>query len=166
MLVLIIMLITAIVPTGSYVWTSSDDLVSSYEQTASNERNPLGSDYAICRFSAPVLSGSVEALVSMVILVSLIGLGFIFRVIKLHKPLSLFMAETLRRRISQGLRRLLWMFYRWRSHPKGLGRFAGDILYYPVLALFLSLRLVADHFSSMFFEVSAHLIANTRTNSC
>lgn len=155
MLALIIMLITAMVPTGSYEWNSSGELVQV------SEHNPLGSDYAICRFSAPVLSGSVEAFVSMVILVSFIGLGFIFRVIKLHKPLSLFVVETLRRRISHGLRRLLWMLYHWRSHPKGLGRFAGDILYYPALALFLSLRLVADHFSSMFFEVSAHFIANT-----
>ncbi|KAL4804639.1 hypothetical protein BDV18DRAFT_161735 [Aspergillus unguis] len=144
MLGLIIMLITAMVPTGSYEWSSPYELVD-----ASSE----GSDYAICRFSTPILSGSVEAFVSMVILVSLIGLGFIFRVIKLHKTLSLFVVETLRRRISHGLRRLLWMLYHWRSHRKGLGRFAGDILYYSALALFLSLRLVADHFSSMFFEV-------------
>ena len=161
MLALIIMLITAMVPTGSYEWTSSADLVQAF-----SEHKPLGSDYAVCWFSAPVLSGSVEAFLSMVILVSLIGLGFSFRVIKLHKPLSLFMTETLRRRISHGLRKRLWTLYRWRSHTKGLRRFAGDILYYPALALFLSLRLVADHFSSMFFEVSAHFTANTRTNSC
>jgi hypothetical protein len=55
MLVLIIMLITAMVPTGSYEWTSYSELAGQavYALTAPNERYLLGSDYAICRFSAP-----------------------------------------------------------------------------------------------------------------
>ncbi|KAL4915263.1 hypothetical protein BDW62DRAFT_188962 [Aspergillus aurantiobrunneus] len=75
------------------------------------------------------------------------------------------MAETLRRHISQALRKLLWILYRCKSHSKGLPCFAGAILYYPALAAFLYLRLMADHFSSMFFEVSAHVIANAHTYS-
>ncbi|KAL3434218.1 hypothetical protein BDV09DRAFT_204893 [Aspergillus tetrazonus] len=138
MLVLVIMLITAMVPTGGYMWNYAISVMPGY---------------AICLFSTPVLSGSVGTIMSMAILVLLIGLGFIFRVIKLHKPLSLFMVKTLRRNISQYLRGLLWMLYRWKDHSKRPRRVAGIILYYPALALFLSLRLVADHFSSMFFEV-------------
>ncbi|KAL4744627.1 hypothetical protein BDW72DRAFT_208869 [Aspergillus terricola var. indicus] len=138
MLVLVIMLTTAMVPTGGYMWTYS------------NSKMP---GYAICLFFTPVTSGSVGTFMSMAILVSLIGLGFVFRVVKLHKPLSLFMVETLRRNISQYLRGLLWKLYRWKGHSKRPRRIAGLFLYYPALALFLSLRLVADRFSSMFFEV-------------
>ncbi|KAL4938113.1 hypothetical protein BDV06DRAFT_226298 [Aspergillus oleicola] len=143
MFALVVMLVTAMVPTGSF-----DDW-RSYGRRM--ELPPM--DYAICLFSKPVIPRSVETLVSMVLLVCLIVFGLAFRVIKLYRPLSSFLAESLRHHISQGMRRLLWTLYRSRTHHGGSRKFAGYVLYYPALASFLAMRLCADHFASMFFEV-------------
>lgn len=148
MLVLIIMLITAIVPTGRYDWTLDFEL-----DIHSSDDSPRPSEYAICWFSTLPPAYPFGTLLSMVVLVLLAGLGFIIRAIKLHKPLSEQLVKT-RARISEGLRRQLWMLYRCKTRRRGLPRVTGNALYYPALALFLSLRLFADHFSSMFFEVS------------
>ncbi|KAL4860315.1 hypothetical protein BDV12DRAFT_181777 [Aspergillus spectabilis] len=109
--------------------------------------------YAICSYPAKHISTDTKGFFTTVVLLSLIVLGFVFRVIKLHKPFSTFINKGLRRPISQHTRRLLWVLMRRKSLSRGLCSLAGDILYYPLLAWFLSIRLVMDHFSSMFFEV-------------
>lgn len=137
MLILVIMLVTAMASTGG-----------------AGLADPASNEYAICSFS---IYGHREVYVnrfgSMIILICLVLLGFVFRVIKLYRPVSLFVVENLRRHISHGSRKLLWGLYRWSGLPRGPRSFAGSILYYPALAWFLSMRLVADHFASMFFEV-------------
>ena len=158
MLLLIIMLVTAMVPTGRYAWVFAMDW-SAYPDNSSPQPN----DYAICWFSTRYPAYPSEALVPMVVLVLLAGLGFIIRVIKLHKPLSDMMVK-MRAFTSQCLRRPLWVLYRWKARPRGLRRLTGNIIYYPALASFLSLRLIADHFSSMFFEVSFYVIASIHIN--
>ncbi|KAL4915264.1 hypothetical protein BDW62DRAFT_188963 [Aspergillus aurantiobrunneus] len=65
MFVLVIMLITAMVSTGSY------------DIEGFSFALPRGG-YAICLFSTPAFSASLEISLSMGILVSLIGLGFVF----------------------------------------------------------------------------------------
>lgn len=158
MLLLIIMLVTAMDPTGRYAWVFAMDW-SAYPDNSSPQPN----DYAICWFSTRHPAYPSEALVPMVVLVLLAGLGFIIRVIKLHKPLSDMMVK-MREFTSQCLRRPLWVLYRWKARPRGLRRLTGNIIYYPALASFLSLRLIADHFSSMFFEVSFYVIASIHIN--
>ena len=159
MLLLIVMLITAIIPTGQYQWIFSD-----YSSIYPSDDPPKPSHYAICWFSTRPPAYTLERVLPMVTLVLLVGLGFIIRAIKLHKPLSDMMVKV-RASISQGLRRPLWMLYRWKARPRGLRCFAGNTLYYPALALFLSLRLIADHFSSMFFEVRLYALGSIHINN-
>ncbi|KAL4962562.1 uncharacterized protein BDV14DRAFT_202717 [Aspergillus stella-maris] len=143
MFVLVVMLVTAMVPTASF-----DDwrpVLPPWELRTT--------DYAMCLFLSPKLPQSADTLVSTILLVCLIVLGLAFRVIKLYRPLSSLLAESLRWHISRGMRRLLWMLCRSRDHHGVSRRLAGHVFYYPALACFLALRLCADQFSSMFFEV-------------
>lgn len=155
MLLLIIMLITAMAPTARY-----DTSWNVY----SGGNDPQPSDYAICWFSTLPAAYPLDALLSVVVLALPAGVGFLPRAIKLHKPLSDVMAK-MRASISQPLRRLLWVLCRWKGCPRRLQRFTGNTLYYLVLAFLLSLRLTADHFSSMFFEVSINVISCICINS-
>lgn len=135
MFILIVMLITAMVPTGHY------DCVS----------GPRKSDYAICYFSkAPPINST--ACLSMISLVLLISLGFAIRVVKLHKWSSVSLVGRSRRSMSNAMRKFLWKLYNWREAPTLPQRLAGSTLYFPALALFLALRVLLDHWSSMFFE--------------
>ncbi|KAI9373705.1 hypothetical protein BJX61DRAFT_501636 [Aspergillus egyptiacus] len=138
MLVLNIMLITALVPTGNSCFGLYFD--------------SLPVDYAICHFSVPS-SSSGPQFASMLVLVLLVGLGFFFRVIKLHRPLAIFVIEKLRKNLSDRARRPLWVLYRWRNVTSGEQSWLGTFLYYPALALFLTIRVTLDHLSSMAFEV-------------
>ncbi|KAL4800347.1 hypothetical protein BDV19DRAFT_353898 [Aspergillus venezuelensis] len=129
MFVLVVMLVTAMVPTGSFDgWRSNG---------TSKELRTM--DYAMCLFLSPKIPQTVETLVSTILLVCLIVLGLAFRMIKLYRPLSSFVAESLRWHICQG--RLLWMLYRSRVHHGGSRKLAGHVFYYPALACFLVLRL-------------------------
>ncbi|KAL2844542.1 hypothetical protein BJY01DRAFT_248160 [Aspergillus pseudoustus] len=141
MLVLIVLLTANLVSMGGEQWFSGDAF------------EPATTDYAICFYPVKFTSEPEEAFWSMILLVSLIVFGFIFRIVKLHYSLALFVVKSLRQRTSQLARRLLWMLVDWKSLPGGPKRLAAVITYYPAMASFLSLRLVTDHFSSMFFEV-------------
>lgn len=142
MFVLIVMLITALVPTGIYDWPSYLFQLS-----------PKENDFAICYFSKTQSSPTMANL-SMIGLVSLISFGFAIRVVKLHKSSLASLVGRPRQKLSKTTRKLLWIIYNWRKFPASLRQRAfGRILYFPALALFLTLRLLLDHWSSMFFEV-------------
>lgn len=145
MLILVVMLVTAMVPTGSYNWYPSYN------------SNPQPSDYAICYFSnTPRYS---IANLSMISLVLLISLGFAIRVVKLHKLSSASLVGRPRQRLSNIIRKFLWIIYNWREDSTLLPRrICGMIMYFPALSLFLTLRVILDHWSSMFFEVCMTLI--------
>lgn len=148
MFILIVMLVTAMVPTGNYDWRRS-----SY--------NPEPNDYAICSFSEKSPRNS-PANLSMIALVSLISLGFAIRVIKLHELSSVSLVGRPRQRLSNVTRRLLWIIYNWREDSALLlRRIPGRIFYFPALALLLTLRVILDHWSSMFFEVFVILVFKT-----
>jgi hypothetical protein len=153
MSVLLVMLITAVVPTGNY--RSPHISTSPYV-----DRRPgiqEANDYAICHFSAHDPSQYPRAFVSMIVLVLISVFGFAFRIIKLFQPLSLFIS-TVRSMISQRARRLLWVVYGWRNVTRAWQRVLGNMLYYPLLALFLAARAIMDNVSSMFFEVRTDTI--------
>ncbi|KAL4861955.1 hypothetical protein BDV12DRAFT_190735 [Aspergillus spectabilis] len=145
MSVLFIMLIPAVVPTGNYLGPG---------RTWEFRRHgiQLANDYAICHFSAHGPSQYPPAFVSMIILILIAVLGFLFRIVKLFRPLSLFIGRV-RNRISQRARQLLWVLYGWKNVTQVWRRVLGNVLYYPLLALFLAMRVIMDNFSSMFFEV-------------
>lgn len=146
MSILIIMLITAMVPTGNYRWL---EIGYTY---GSAEPDIALSDYAICSFSKPLQTSTVTFL-ALIILLLLIGLGFATRIVKLHRSLAISLVSRVRRNLSKGARKYLWTLYAWReSHTSSMRR-VGKIFYIPALSIFLTLRVVLDNWSSMFFEV-------------
>lgn len=91
---------------------------------------------------------------SMISLVSLISFGFAIRVVKLHKSSLVSLVGRPRQKLSKTIQKFLWIIYNWTKSQTSLRRRTfGRILYFPALALFLTLRLILDHWSSMFFEV-------------
>lgn len=141
MFILIVMLVIAMVPTGNYTWFLYYEI-----------NHPQPSDYAICYFSIIRLRDSMTSM-SMISMVLLISVGFAIRVVKLHKPLSVLLVGKPRQRLSNTIRKFLWIIYHWREDSALLPRrISGMILYFPALALFLTLRVILDHWSSMFFE--------------
>lgn len=144
MFVLVVMLVTAMVPTGIYDWLG---------YPSGFEPSPTKNDFAICYFSkTPSLL--TMANLSMIGLVSSISFGFAIRVVKIHKSSLVSFVGRPRQKLSKTIRKLLWTIYNWRKSPASLRRrTSGRILYFPALALFLTLRLLLDHWSSMFFEV-------------
>jgi hypothetical protein len=141
MFIMVVMLTTAIVPTGNYNW-----------EDGSSER-PSRSDYAICYFSAPRTTADSLATGSMILLVLSINLGFLFRVVKLLQPLSKLLVARPRAFLSNHVQKPLWKLYHWSEAPIQRWRIMRKGCYFTALALFLCVRVILDHWSSMFFEV-------------
>ncbi|OQD73997.1 hypothetical protein PENANT_c191G11629 [Penicillium antarcticum] len=161
MFVLVVLLILAFLPTANYRWQ--------YGYSAKSTGRPAPQDYAICYLipvqrpdPAPnymyvsvdnghVLSDS--SMMAMSISVVLVFVGFVCRVLKLHQSLSSFLARTIRGRISHMLRKPLRTIEGWCVTPSFLHSLQRLLLYRPLLALFLTLRILVDTWDSMFFEV-------------
>lgn len=149
MFILLIMLVVAMVPTGNYEWSVSNDWSDS---NGGYPPSPDPRDYAICHFSQPPLVGTA-ATVSMSIFVLLSTLGFLIRVVKLNKTVSVFLVGRPRKFFSKHARTFLWKLYEQQKAPKLPRPIAGTTCYYPGLAFFLAMRVFLDHCASMYFEV-------------
>jgi hypothetical protein len=161
MAVIIVMLVTAIVPTGNFNWFESSDA------TEQQQLQPPPGSYAICLYRHPVLKNS-ENYPSMVISTLLLILGFLNRIVRLHKRLSIDLALYLRSRLSEFIRKYLRRIYAWcdvQTTPRSLSRL---LVYRPLLTIFLVFRLSLDLWSSMFLEVCAvsHLQQLDPTRDC
>lgn len=158
--VFIAMLIVGIVPTGSYNWYHGAGI-----------DRPFPQDYATCYFQVRpkenVINGDI-VLASMVLSVLLVVLGFVSRVIRLYETLSVGIVGKARSKVSKSLRAILRQAYRWcdtKRSPNGLRR---QLIYRPLLAVFLLLQVVSELWTSMFIEVrtsdtippTIHLYAN------
>jgi hypothetical protein len=158
--VLVVMLIAALLPTGNY--NSSSD----------------PADYAICSFRQLGIikqhadsssSGDLElAYGSMIVSVLLMGLGFVSRIVRLHRSLTIGLVVTSRRYLSERSRRFLRLRYekaKYSPDPSGpshgqSGRktILKNLLFYrPLLGTYLAFRAVLDLWSSMIIEVNLHL---------
>ncbi|KAJ6189812.1 hypothetical protein N7519_004720 [Penicillium mononematosum] len=98
-------------------------------------------------------SHSEHTIVATSVSIVLLFVGFVCRVFKLHQSFSKFLDHSIRRRISRSLRIPLRVVYDWchvQGSPQSLKRY---LFYRPLLALFLTARVSADTWNSMFFEV-------------
>lgn len=171
MFVLLVLLSLALLPTGNYRWQ--------YGYPATPTGRPAPQDYAICylrpgqgRDTIPnpgfasidygqsrpgrpsyghTLSGN--STMAMCISVVLMSVGFVCRVSKLHQCLSNFLTGCIRDRSSHLLRKPLRTIEAWGGTPTFLHSLQRLLLYRPLLALFLTLRILVDTWDSMFFEV-------------
>ncbi|CAG7939896.1 unnamed protein product [Penicillium salamii] len=174
--VLIVLLILALLPTANYRWQ--------YGYPATPTGRPAPQDYAICylkpgqgrdtipnagfasidygqsRPGSPsyghTLSGN--STMAMCISVVLMSVGFICRVLKLHQCLSNLLTRSIRDRSSHMLRKPLRTIEGWCVTPSFLHSMQRLLLYRPLLALFLTLRILVDTWDSMFFEVCSSRI--------
>lgn len=147
MALVLIMLLVAMIPTGRYSWTG-------YAVPA-----PQPKDYAICYFDFSPWDSNpgddISVYITMVLSVLVLALGFVTRVVKLYKVLSVTVVKSTRMKISGRLRRgLLWVY-------KGLGLDSNPrrrslrrtLIYRPLLSAFLVLRVLVDMWASMVVEV-------------
>lgn len=166
MFVLVVLLIMAFLPTANYRWQ--------YGYFGESTGHPAPQDYAIC-YLKPVqlpdpdpthIYSSVDnghvlsdsSMMGMSISVVLMFVGFVCRVIKLHQSLSSFLARSIRGRTSHMLRKPLRAIEGWCVTPSYLHSLQRLLLYRPLLALFLTLRILVDTWDSMFFEVGSSTI--------
>ncbi|PWY93948.1 hypothetical protein BO94DRAFT_315290 [Aspergillus sclerotioniger CBS 115572] len=141
MFALVVMLIVAIFPSGNYEWIWGYPVF-----------HPSPSDHAICYFlQRPSIK--TTAGISMSIYILTTGFGFLFRIVKLHKILSVYMVRRPRKSLSKWGRKGLWKIFMWRTAPNLSKRLLGNLLYLPLLSVFLVARVALDHWSSMYFEI-------------
>jgi len=141
MSIFLILLIAAIVPTGSFNWQSgrrSDVRLSSY---------------AICYFNTPSRNSS-RAYGSMELSISLLVFSFVTRGIKIHKRASNFINNSVRNALSKKYRRFLQWLYSRSGDDNNPLHWTKTLLYRPALVIFLVVRLILDLYSSTLSEVS------------
>ena len=140
MVVTAIMLVVAIVPTGSFVWTDK-------------HKTPTVGSQAKCYFRNRFYDSQNMDFWSMLTSVFLISVSFATRVCRAYEFISEGIVKTIRTKLSGTLRSGLRKIYVWcdvANHPRGLKR---TIIYHPLLAAFISIRTIADLYSSAFIEV-------------
>ncbi|KAJ5496687.1 hypothetical protein N7463_008674 [Penicillium fimorum] len=146
MAALVILLTVALSFTGEYDW-------SSFEVQFSGNYVTLGIiDPAMCH-----LSCNPRATITywgMIFSMLLIAFGFVARIVKMHKTISVDVWGKARAKLSMQARRLLSIAFSWcclGSSPNCLKR---TLIYRPLLTTLLIARLFLDWWSSMFFEES------------
>jgi hypothetical protein len=156
MVVLTTMVIYGLITTARYdssdlgVWSSSIDA----SEPAICYLNPSSDDWA---------GMDVRIVISIVFL----GFGMMNRIRRLYHAPNLIIAKA-RKGISHKSRRFLMYFYGQGSADSIIACLAAVLVYRPLLALFLTIRLLMDGLSSMAFEVSGSLqhevknLANSR----
>lgn len=136
---IVIMLMIALLPTGN------------------NLQDTPPAQYAICMLKDPKpVRGAGPEFSSMVMSVLLLGLGFLSRVVKLHRNLSVNTVTTIREYLSVPIRKILHgILQSCERHfiPATRRHILRYYLYRPTLAAFLAGRVALDLWSSLIFEV-------------
>jgi hypothetical protein len=114
---------------------------------------PTPADQAICYFRPGHTSaghrGGERAVASMILLI----VGFLFRAVRLHKSVSIGMLGRLRKRIRDFVIQKLEALYNWCDVANSPHSPKRTLLYWPILASRLSVKVFWDFLTSMYFEV-------------
>jgi hypothetical protein len=145
MAIVLMLLMAALVPTGNYNW-------SPYETFPT----PTPSDYAICYLKWQD-DGDEVTFASTVVSILILGMGFTIRIVKVIKTLSVDIFQQIRRRISNRLKTwLLFVYTRLDlNNPTMTLSIQRTLVYWPLLAIFLAIRVALDAWLSMLVEVSS-----------
>jgi uracil phosphoribosyltransferase len=144
---MLIMLLVAMIPTGGYYWTDPGYYLFTGAYTT-----PAPSDYAICHLN-PTENYEALTFSTMVISVLLLALGFIHRVIRMHRTLSVSVLGVFRTFCSEKARNVLRRTYTTMGMETSGLTLKRLFLWRPLLALFLTARALLDLWNSMFIEV-------------
>jgi hypothetical protein len=160
---LVVMLIVALLPTGNY--SSSSDpagyAICTFRQLGMNYQH---ADYSFSE--DPELAYG-----SMIVSVLLMGLGFVSRVVRLHRSLAIGLVVASRRYLSEYGRRFLRLQYEKAKYPSDPSVLSQDqssrkiilrnlFFYRPLLSTYLAFRAVLDLWSSMIVEVRSTLASS------
>lgn len=145
MAIVLLLLLASMVPTGNYNWNPH----------ARKQPTPAPSDYAICYFGKQTDSDEVT-FASMIIQILILAVGFAIRVVKVIKILSVDILHQARRRVSRRLQAWLLVVYTrlGLDGPEMTPSLKRTLVYWPLLAIFLTARVALDTWLSMFIEVS------------
>ncbi|KAF2102042.1 hypothetical protein NA57DRAFT_53976 [Rhizodiscina lignyota] len=157
MSIMAIMLVVAMVPTANTDILSWIDAVGPVDY---DNPNLSPAAYAICNFRKP-LDTTSESYPSVVVSVFLIVFGLSSRFFRLYKILSVNLVGRLRRFMSDKAQFVLRRVYEWaevESSPIGLRRM---LVFRPLLATFVSARVLVDAYGSMLIEVCWLLVCFT-----
>lgn len=144
---LAILLVIAISFTGSYKWPYSIGYFISVEDSRTITIP------AICQTRPTSRSGMPYW--SMVFSIVMIIFGFMTRIIKLHRTISVNVIGTAGDWLSSQLLCLLRRVFIWCSANSSHKSLKRTLVYRPLLAIFLEVRLILDGWSSMSLEVSS-----------
>ncbi|CAG8179328.1 unnamed protein product [Penicillium nalgiovense] len=147
MAALVILLTVALSFTGGYDWTSVSISSTINKDAALSVIRP-----AMCQTSSG--TRSTVTYYAMVFSILLMVFGFVARIVKSHKTMSVGIWGKARAELGMQARRLLSITFTWcclGSSRKSLKRM---LFYRPLLTTFFAARLFLDAWSSMFLEVS------------
>ncbi|KAF2472365.1 uncharacterized protein BDR25DRAFT_283776 [Lindgomyces ingoldianus] len=142
MAIMLLMLLVAMVPTGNFNWRASTN----------STPVPSPSDYAICYFNRAKQADNMT-FGTMIFAILLLSLGFIYRIVRLHRSLSVNVVGRARRILSGRARQFLIQLYNKLDISNSGMSLRRTMAYRPFLALFLATRTIVDTWTSMFFEI-------------
>lgn len=170
MSVLLVLLLVATIPTAYFSWEDRE-----FNNLPSDEKQRFMSSPAICYFSPTSGtwhiwgSGSTERSVtetvsfqSMVFSASFLFLGFLTRAVKMSRRLSQNISTKVRHPISRHSQKILLKVSsrNGKQNRQDLRICIWHIvIVQPCLAVFISARIIADSYSSLFTEVRNYIIS-------
>jgi hypothetical protein len=169
---LVVLLLVALLPTGNY--TSNRD-PADYAICSFRQLGPINQDRQRNYEYSPYDDNGQLGYASMIVSVLLMGLGFISRIMRLYRSITMGLVVSVRKYLSEHGRKFLRRRYKKAKDPSvpstpPHGRFQGkmwllsvnahlyNLLFYrPLLATYLAVRAVLDLWSSMIVEVRTKL---------
>jgi hypothetical protein len=153
MVILSMLLIYAFTTTSRYDW---NDYVDYGASEASSHLAVEPYDQAVCFMRPPKISEDVATIMSgqrMIVSIVLLATGMISRVVRLYQPSHMAVIKS-RSWVSRKAMLFLQWSYRKVIADSIYASVAAVLIYRPLLAVFLSARLLADVFTSKAFEVT------------
>ena len=158
MVMLVIMLIVALVPTAHYAW----------DRPYYGSSRPAPFDYAICFYNHHEIQNSGDqgladaSLQRMVFSALLLGVGMLNRLFQLFRtPTNVYIRA--RRFSSHWARKCLSIVHTWSVRRSPQSIITAALLYRPCLAIFLTIRVILDMATSKFFEVRSTFAKHPET---
>ncbi|KAJ5199886.1 hypothetical protein N7491_009317 [Penicillium cf. griseofulvum] len=146
MAALVVLLTVALAFTGGYNWIWPDE----WSHLPTEEILDVA-DPAMCHLSSD--SRSTVAYYGMIFSILLTVFGFVARIVKLNKTISVNVWGKARAKLSMQARRLLRIAFTWCCSSSSRKSLKRTILYRPLLTTFLVARLFLDGWSSVSLEV-------------
>ena len=143
------LLVVALVPTANYDWGQGVPEQQSTDEESAYHDRPAPADYALCYFKI-----REEAdVISVAISIAFIVVGYIARVVRLYRTLSVRWVGGARKTVRRWLQGGLKVLHRGIGAANSPNRLTVLFVYRPLVAIFLLLTVLVDLWSSMFFEV-------------